>query len=185
MALKSTIFKAQLNIADIDHDYYEDHLLTLAKHPSETEERLMVRLIAWALQAHQVRSLCQGDGTLAFGSGMSNPDLADIELRDFAGRVRLWMEVGQPDEKPLIKACGQADQVVVYCFSHAASIWWRGIQNKLTRCRNLEVWNLPQAAMAELPALVQRNMALQVTVLEGVLSLSDGTQSWSVEPQRW
>jgi len=103
VALKSTIFKANLQLADIDHGYYVDHALTLARHPSETDERMMVRLVALAHNAHGLQSLCQGDGTLAFGAGLSDPDDPDVSLIDFTGRRRLWIEVGQPDEKPLVK----------------------------------------------------------------------------------
>ena len=110
MALKSTIFKAQLAVADIDHGYYADHALTLARHPSETDERMMVRLVALALNAHTLQTECSGDGTLAFGAGLSNPDDPDVWLRDFTGRTRLWIEVGQPEDKPLATACRKADQ---------------------------------------------------------------------------
>ena len=110
MALKSTIFKAQLSIADIDHGYYADHTLTLARHPSETDERMMVRMVALALNAHQLTDVCQGDGILAFGAGLSDPDDPDLSLKDFTGSIRLWAEVGQPDEKPLVKACQKADR---------------------------------------------------------------------------
>ena len=109
MALKSTIFKANLSIADIDHGYYADHQLTLARHPSETDERMMVRLLALALQAHELQDTCRGDGQLAFGAGLSDPDDPDVSLTDFTGRKRLWIEVGQPEDKPLSKACSRAD----------------------------------------------------------------------------
>jgi uncharacterized protein YaeQ len=95
MAIKSTIVKANLQIADIDHGYYADHALTLARHPSETDERMMVRLAALAIQAHQLNDLCNGDATLAFGAGLSDPDDPDASLTDFTGRKRVWIEVGQ------------------------------------------------------------------------------------------
>ena len=101
MALKSTIFKANLQIADIDHSYYADHALTLARHPSETDERMMVRLVAMALHAHELVDTCGGDGTLAFGAGLSDPEDPDVSLTDFTGRKRIWIEVGQPEDKPL------------------------------------------------------------------------------------
>ena len=185
MALKSTIYKATLAIADIDHSYYADHALTLARHPSETDERMMVRLAALALQAHQLAALCQGDGTLAFGEGMSNPDEPDVWLRDFTGQTRLWVEVGQPEDKPILKACGKADQVVVYAFSSAADVWWKGIQTKLTRPQNLAVWRLPTEAAPQLAALAERSMQLQATVLEGVLTLGNGRETVSLECQCW
>ncbi len=185
MALKSTIFKAQLAIADIDHAYYADHGLTLARHPSETDERMMIRLAALALEAHLLQTLCGGDGTLAFGAGLSDPDEPDVWLRDFTGATRLWVEVGQPDEKPLVRACGKADQVHVYCFHHAAEVWWRGIEGKVARLRNLSVYRIPAAAAQELAALAQRSMQLQATVQEGGLTLNDAAASVHVEPVRW
>jgi uncharacterized protein YaeQ len=177
LALKSTIFKANLSIADIDHAYYADHQLTLARHPSETDERMMIRLVALALNAHLVQTECKGDATLAFGAGLSNPDDPDVSMRDYTGRTRLWIEVGQPEEKPLSKACGKADKVIVYCFAHAAEIWWRGIENKVARLQNLSVFRVPTAASQSLAALAQRSMQLQATVQEGTLTLGDGSKS--------
>ena len=185
MALKSTIFKAHLQIADIEHSYYADHAFTLARHPSETDERMMIRLVAIALQAHKLNDVCNGDGTLAFGAGLSDPDEPDAWLRDFTGRTRLWMEVGQPEDKPLIKACGRADEVVLYCFNHAAEVWWKSMENKLSRPQNLSVFRIPTAASQSLIALAQRSMQLQATVQEGTLTLSDDAHSVEVEPLRW
>lgn len=185
MATKSTIYKATLSIADIDHGYYADHALTLARHPSETDERMMVRLAALALQAHQLQALCQGDGTLAFGAGLSDPDEPDVWLRDFTGRPRLWIEVGQPEEKPLTRACSKADAVQVYCFHHAAEVWWRGIESKLSRLDKLQVWRVPSTAAQALAALAQRTMQLQATIQEGVLVLGDASQTVDIEPLRW
>jgi uncharacterized protein YaeQ len=185
LALKSTIFKANLSIADIDNAYYADHQLTLARHPSETDERMMIRLVALALNAHRVQTECNGDATLAFGAGLSNPDDPDVSLRDFTGRTRLWIEVGQPEDKPISRACSKADAVNVYCFAHAAEIWWRGIETKLTRLQNLSVYRVPTAASQALTALAQRSMQLQATVQEGTLMLGDGKNSIDIEPLRW
>ena len=185
MALQSTVFKAHLHIADIDQHYYADHALTLARHPSETDERMMVRLCALAWQAHQLQTLCNGDATLAFGAGLSNPDEPDVWLRDFTGQTRLWVEVGQPDEKPLIKACHKADVVVLYCFHHAAEVWWRGIENKLSRCQNLSVYRIPAAAAQALVPLAQRSMQLQATIQDGVLSLGNENLGVELDVVRW
>ena len=185
MALKSTIFKAQLSVADIDHGYYADHALTLARHPSETDERMMVRLVALALNAHALQSTCGGDGTLAFGAGLSDPDDPDVSLRDFTGRTRLWIEVGQPEEKPLAKACQKADAVRVYAFHHAAEVWWRGIEGKLSRLDKLQVWRVPTTAAQALAAMAQRSMQLQATIQDGSLSLSDGQRHLDLECARW
>ena len=185
MALKSTIFKATLAVADIDHGYYADHALTLARHPSETDERMMIRLVALALNAHKLQDVCQGDGTLAFGAGLSNVDEPDVWLRDFTGETKLWIEVGQPEDKPIIKACGKSDEVIVYCFNHAAEIWWRGIENKLTRPQNLQVYRVPTESSQALAALAQRSMQLQATIQENTLTLGDGANSIDVELLRW
>lgn len=185
MAIKSTIFKASLQIADIDNSYYADHSFTLARHPSETDERMMVRLVAIALQAYKLNTVCNGDGTLSFGAGLSDPNEPDAWLRDFTGRTRLWLEVGQPEDKPLIKACGKADAVVLYCFNHAAEVWWKGMENKLSRPQNLSVFRIPTLASQALIPLAQRSMQLQATVQEGSLTLSDSANTVEIEPLRW
>ena len=185
MALKSTVYKANLSIADIDHNYYADHNLTLARHPSETDERMMVRLVAMALNAHQLQDLCNGDGTLGFGAGLSDPDAPDVHLTDFTGAKRVWIEVGQPEEKPITKACNKSDHMLVYCFHHAAEVWWKGIENKLTRLDKLQVWRIPSSASQELARLAERSMQLQATVQEGALTLSSTQGSAYVEALRW
>lgn len=185
VALKSTVFKVNLQIADIDHAYYADHALTLARHPSETDERMMVRLVALALNAYKLQSVCAGDGTLAFGAGLSDPNEPDVWLRDFTGQTRLWIEVGQPDDKPVAKACGKADEVMLYCFNHAAEVWWRGIESKLSRLGNLSVFRIPTVQSQALAALAQRSMQLQATVQEGQLMLGDNQQTVELECLRW
>ena len=185
MAIKATIFKATVQVADIDHGHYADHAVTLARHPSETDERMMVRLAALALNAHELQDLCNGDATLAFGAGLSDPDDPDLALIDFTGRRRLWVEVGQPEEKPLGKACSQADAVRVYAYAHSADIWWRDLQRKVSRFDRLEVWRLPSASTQALAALAERSMQLQATIQDGVLSMNGPKGSVSIEPERW
>lgn len=185
MALKSTIFKANIQVADIDHGYYADHQLTLARHPSETDERMMVRLVALARNAHALQTVVNGDGTLAFGAGLSDPDEPDVWLRDYTGRTRLWIEVGQPEDKPLTRACSKADDVQVYCFHNAAEVWWRGLQNKVSRLQNLSVFRVPAQASQALATLAQRSMQLQATIQEGTLMLGDGATTVDIEPLRW
>ncbi len=185
MALKATIFKADVQLADIDHGHYTDLQLTLARHPSETDERMMVRLAALALNAHQVQDLCHGDARIGFGAGLSSPDEPDVQLQDFTGRTRLWIEVGQPEDKPLAKACSKADQVIVYAHGPAAEVWWRGIEGKLARLDKLQVWRIAAADAQALAQLAERSMQLQATLHEGVLTLSSARGSVGVEPLRW
>lgn len=185
MALKSTVFKADVQLADIDHGCYTDLPLTLARHPSETDERMMVRLAALALQAHQLNDVCHGDGQLAFGAGLSDPDDPDVSLTDFTGRKRLWIEVGQPEEKPLSKACSKADHVLLYPFGPAAEVWWKGMEGKVARQKKLAVWRIPADTAQELAALAQRSMQLQATIQEGELTLSSEQGMAVVAPVLW
>ena len=185
MALKSTIYKENLSIADIDHGYYADHALTLARHPSETDERMMIRLLALALNAHQLQTVCQGDGTMAFGAGLSDPDEPDVWLRDFTGRTRLWIEVGQPEEKRIAKACQKSDAVIVYAFHHAAEVWWRGIENTRSRLDKLQVWRVPTESSQALGRLAERSMQLQATFQDGALTLGNASDSVHIDPLRW
>jgi uncharacterized protein YaeQ len=173
MAIKATIFKANLQIADMERHYYQDHALTLARHPSETDERMMVRLLAFALHAHE---------TLEFGQGMTNDDEADLWRRDLTGVIELWIDVGIPDEKLIRKACGRADQVVVYCYGgRVADMWFTQNKPQFERLKNLTIINLPVESTQALAKLAQRKMDLQCTIQDGQVWLSDGDASVQVE----
>ncbi len=185
MALKSTIYKAELSIADIDNNYYADHALTLARHPSETDERMMVRLVALAFNAWKLQAICNNDGTLMFGAGLSDPDEPDVWLRDFTGRSRVWIEVGQPEDRPLAKACGKSDEVLVYCFHHAASVWWKGMQSKVERLDKLQVLNIASEPAKELAAMAARSMQLQATIQDGSLIFSSANRNVHIQPEVW
>lgn len=174
MALKSTIFKAELQIADMDRNYYQGHTLTLARHPSETDERMMVRLLAFALYAEEY---------LAFGKGLSAEDEPDLWKKDLTGAIELWIEVGLPDEREIRKACGKANRVVVLSYGgRGADLWWNQCRDKLERLRNLVVMNLPPASSQGLAALAQRNMSLQCTIQDGQAWLTDGERTVHIEP---
>jgi uncharacterized protein YaeQ len=185
VALKSTIFKVELQLADIDHGVYTDHALTIARHPSETDERMMVRLVALALNAHAVQTECAGNATVGFGAGLSDPDDPDVSVTDFTGRKRVWIEVGQPEDKPLGRACSRSDAVKVYAFAPSAEVWWRGIEPKVARLERLEVWRLPHEATQPLAAMVERSMRWQATLQDGALSLNSDRGGVFLEPIRW
>jgi len=175
MALKSTVFKAELQISDLDRHYYHTHQLTLARHPSENDERMMVRLLAFALHA---------DPALEFTKGLSTQDEPDLWRKELTGDIALWIDLGQPDEKRLRKAAGRAARVVVYSYSgRSAAVWWEQMHDKLTRFDNLAVIDLPAEAVAALADLAQRSMRLQCTVQDGELWLGDTTQSVHVVPR--
>jgi len=164
MALKSTIFRVELKIADMERGYYGDHSLTIARHPSETDERMMLRVLAFALNA--------GEG-LTFGNGLSTNDEPDLWLRDLTGRIRLWIDVGQPDEKLVRRACGRADEVLVYTYGRGADLWWSRNRVALERAQNLTVKSVAMAGSQDLAKLAQRTMRLSCTIQDGHVWLGD------------
>lgn len=169
MALNATIFRCVLHLSDLDRGYYQTHALTIARHPSETDERMMVRLLAFSLNA--------GDG-LSFTRGLSQDDEPDIWQHSLSDEITLWIEIGQPDEKRIRKACSRADRVLIYCYQHrAASVWWKQIADKLERFTNLSVFKLPDGSSEQLAALAQRNMDLQCLVQDGEIWLSNEQKS--------
>lgn len=180
MALKSTIYKAALQIADMDRSLYADHTLTIALHPSETEERMMVRLLAFALQLEPD----DHGGQLQFARGLSDTDEPDLWQHDLTGQLLHWVDVGQVDDRRLVKACGRAGRVTLYAYASSVPVWWAGIANKLTRLRNLTVWQLPAAQSQALAGLAQRSMQLQVTVQDGHVWVGNGSDSVEITPQR-
>ena len=175
MALNATIHKAELSISDMDRHYYATHALTLARHPSETEERLMVRLLAFALHA---------DDRLEFGKGLSDEDEPALWRRAYTDEVEQWIELGQPDEARIRKACGRAKHVVVINYSgRSADIWWDKIAGSLGRNRNLTVLDIPAETVDLLAAMSERGMRLQCLIQDGQLEIMSDTASVSVEPQ--
>lgn len=163
MALKSTVVKAELQISDMDRHYYATHTLTLAQHPSETEERLMVRLLAFALLA---------DERLEFGRGLSNDEDPDLWRRDYTGDVQQWVELGLPDESRIRKACGRAQQVVVVSYGgRVAEMWWDKNGAALSRLKNLTVIDLPSTVVDSITALMQRTMRFNCLIQDGELQL--------------
>jgi uncharacterized protein YaeQ len=180
MALKSTIYKAALQIADMDRQLYADHALTLALHPSETEERLLVRLLAFALNVPQD----DHHGALQFARGLSDGDEPDLWQHDLTGQLLHWIEVGQPDDRRLAKACSRAERVTLYVFGSAAGIWWSAIRNKLTRLNKLTVWQIPSEQAQALSRLASRSMQWQVTVQDGHVWVNSGEASLELLPQQ-
>jgi uncharacterized protein YaeQ len=163
MAANATVFRAELQVSDMDRNYYATHALTLARHPSETDERLMVRLLAFALHA---------DERLEFARGAASDDEPDLWLRSRSGEIELWIDVGQPDESRVRKACGRAGEVVVLNYhGRSADLWWEKVRPALSRFGNLTVIDIDAATMAELAALTDRGMRLQCMIQDGQAEL--------------
>jgi len=172
MALKATICKASLQVSDMDRNYYAEHALTVARHPSETDERMMVRILAFALNAHE---------HLAFGKGLSDTDEPDLWQKDLTGSIEHWIEVGQPDEKRMRRACGRANRVTVYAYGNRPELWWKPLADQLERAKNLAVWRIPPAAVLSLEKLADRTMQLQCTVQDGQLYFSNAAETVQIE----
>ncbi|KVT78636.1 hypothetical protein WT25_21115 [Burkholderia territorii] len=164
MALKSTIYKAELQIADMDRHYYADHALTVARHPSETDDRMMVRIVAFALFAHERLEFCKG---------LSDVDEPDLWQKDLTGAIDVWIEAGQPDERRISKAAGRAGQVTVIAYGGKTSdIWWQGVRSRVERLRNVQVLSLADGVAAALGRLAERTMRLQCTIQDGAAWIS-------------
>ncbi|WP_043315753.1 YaeQ family protein [Microbulbifer sp. HZ11] len=177
MALKATIFKARLQIADMDRDYYAEHVLTLARHPSETDERMMIRLLAFALN---------GNDQMAFTRGLSSDEEADLWQHSLSGEIEHWIEVGVPAEERVRKACGRARRATIYAYGQRmAPVWWQKMEAASARFDNLRVFFLPAEQCAELASLAERNMELTATIQDGQLWLASENHTVEVQPQRW
>ena len=169
MALKATVVKAELQISDLDRHHYATYPLTLAQHPSETDERLMVRLIAFALFASE---------RLEFGKGLSTDDEPDLWRRDYTGEIEQWIDLGQPDESRIRKACGRARQVVVVTYGGRASdLWWDKQSAALSRLDNLTVIDIAPESVEALAAMIERSMRLNVLIQDGEFQLMGDTDT--------
>ena len=176
MALNATTYRFELSISDMDRGYYATHTLTLARHPSETDERLMVRLLAFALRA---------DERLQFGKGISSDDEPDLWRKDLTGDILEWIELGQPDEQRLRRACGRARQVIVFNYNgRATDIWWDKNKAQLARLKNLTVIDIAPSAVDALAAMATRNMRLQCLIQDHQVQLfgEDSASALAIEP---
>jgi uncharacterized protein YaeQ len=169
MALGATVFKVQLEVSDIDRAHYHSYALTLARHPSETDERMMVRLVAFVLNAHE---------RLEFGGGLSNTDEPALWRKDLTGAIKLWIEVGQPDVRVLRKASARAAAVRLYIYGRGAEVWWSRTRGDLERFKALAVSHL--TVRGDLPTLVDRNMRLHALVQDGQVHMTSDTSQLEI-----
>ena len=177
MAQKATIYKVELSAADMDRHYYETHNLTVAKHPSETDERLMVRILAFALNAHE---------QLEFTRGISTDDEPDIWQKSLSGEHELWVALGLPTEKVVRQSCGKANEVIIYCYGGStAEVWWKKIKNSITRFDNLKVTNFLKKDTSELGKKANRLMKLQVNIQDDDVMVSVDDTIVHVSPVKW
>ncbi|MFC2073901.1 YaeQ family protein [Campylobacterota bacterium] len=175
MAANATIYKGLLNIANMDSHYYAEHSLTLAKHPSENDLRLMVRLIAFAFNA---------DEDLAFSKGISQDDEPDLWQKALDGDIKLWIDLGQPDEKRIRKACGRSQKVIIYTYQEGSALaWWKQTEKTLKRFKNLSVINLKIDGNIEV--LADRSMNLQCNISDAELDVLDDEHGIHITQEVW
>ena len=177
MAQNATIYKVELSVSDMDRHYYETHKLTVAKHPSETDERLMVRIVAFALNAHE---------NLEMTKGLSTDDEPDIWQKSLSGELDVWVALGLPSEKVMRQSCSKAEKVMVYPYGgKTAEVWWDKIKNSTTRFNNLQVVHFSETDTSALAKLANRAMKLQVNIQEGEVMISVGDNIVYVTPTKW
>ena len=177
MALRATIFKLELHVADMGRAYYNSHVLTLARHPSETQERMMLRVLAFALYAGEY---------LAFTRGLSTTEEPALWERDLTGQILTWIELGHPDERRVLQASGKSGRVVVFCYGgHASRVWWDGIKDRVARAANLTVLAVTPSDLQAVGALASRSMTLHITIDEGTALVSSSDASASVAIDLW
>jgi len=178
IALKATICKAQLQLSDMDRGVYGEHQLTIARHPSETDERMMIRVLAYALNV----PASNDHGPLELAKSMWDADEPDLWQKDLTGQIVHWIDVGQPDERRIMRASPRAERVTVLGFASSTPVWWSAVASKITRARNVAVWQVEAAQSQALSALAQRSMQLQVSVQDGTAYVSEGARSIEITP---
>lgn len=178
MAIKATIHKANVQLSDLDRNQYSDHNLTIARHPSETDERMMIRLLAFVLNAPSNND----EGVLEFGKDMWDPDEPCLIQKDLTGLTVHWVDIGQPDDKRILRACGRSKRVTVYGYGTTTTAWWAKIGSKLARTSNLTVWQIPAEQSQQLGTLAERGMNLQVSIQDGVIYVGSGEKSAEITP---
>ncbi|ENY71882.1 YaeQ family protein [Aeromonas diversa] len=174
MALKATVFKAHLSLSDMDRGLYQDFSLTLARHPSETDERMMIRLAAYAWHAAE---------RLEFTKGLCADDEPELWIKNYSDEIDLWLDLGLPDERRLKKACNRSREVILYAYGgRGVSVWWKQNHGKLTQHDNLTVIELAEEQTQALAALAERTMQLTCTISEGQLWMSNGKAEVTLDP---
>jgi uncharacterized protein YaeQ len=177
MAQNATIYKVELSVSDMDRHYYETHKLTIAKHPSETDERLMIRIVAFALNAHE---------HLEMTKGLSTDDEPDIWQKSLSGELDVWVALGLPSEKVIRQSCGKAGKVIVYPYGgRTADMWWDKIKTSTTRFANLQVVSFPEDDTLALAKLASRAMKLQINIQDGDIMIGVGDSIVNLSPLTW
>ena len=171
MAEKATVCKANITLSDMDRHYYGDLSLTIAQHPSETAERMMVRLLSFCYRAAD---------NLTFTRGLSSVDEPDIWLKSDDGRILEWIEVGQPAPDRLKKAQGVARQVLVFAYGRGIDIWWKNNTAAVQALSKVKVYSFDAAELQDLTKLAAKTMNLTISITEAIAYISSAEHNISV-----
>lgn len=176
MAISATIFKVALSIADMDRHYYGEHLLTIARHPSESDKRMMLRIIAFAMS---------GNEQLTFTKGLSDVELPDIWQKNYSDVIEHWIELGQPSEQRIKKGCNQSQAMSIFSYhSNAFEQWWKKEQNALAARKNLSIITIPEDIGEQLADKVNRQMSIQCSIQDTQVWLNLDGESFELSPQK-
>ena len=165
MALGATIHQFSVQLSHVDRGIYEPLDLRVARHPSESEEFLCARVLAFALE--------QREG-LAFSKGLAEPDQPALEVRDLTGRLEAWVEIGTPDAARLHRASKAAKRVAVYTHTDAARYWGSLAGEKIHRAEHVELYGFDRALVAALVERLERRLSFELSVADAVLYLTVG-----------
>lgn len=167
MALKATVYKAHLSLSNLNIHHYQDYSLTLAKHPSETDLRFMIRLLAFSMLAHE---------ELQFTKGLSDVDEPDMWKINYDGSIEHWIELGLPDERRIRQICGKSKRVSVFTYhGNQATQWFEAIENKLDRFDHLNIIHFLIDRPDEIEAFTSKGMNLSLTIEDDEIWLSTET----------
>jgi uncharacterized protein YaeQ len=175
MAIKSSVYKLNLDISDCNKNYFNTHQLILSKHPSETEQRLMVRVLAFALNASE---------SLSFSKGLCADDEPEIWDKNLSDEILNWISLGQVDIKLVKKSLGRSKEVVIFTYAgNKSKTWWQQNQTQLEKFNKLKVVNIKVDDVKAMEQLVSRNMDLQCTIQDELVYLSNAEHSLTIEPE--
>jgi uncharacterized protein YaeQ len=176
MARGASIHRAQIELSHVDRGVYETLQLTVARHPSETLDRMVMRILAFGLRYAE---------DLAFGRGVSATDEPDLWRREGDGRVIEWIDVGRPDAKRLIQASRKSTRCQLFVFGDRGRRWRKAQLETMKAPANLGVAYIDDGFVASLAATADRQIAWAMTVFESAIYLTTGDTSFETTPEIW
>ncbi len=175
MGSKVNILRVNLNISDIDRNYYQEHKFTIAHQPPETGIYIIARILAFTLKAHE---------RLVYTKGTDTKHEPAIWQKDLTGAIELWIEIGEADEKRIRKACARSKHVIIYTYKEGSSaIWWNLKSSKLNILKNLSVISLPAQALEDLSSMIDRTMELQCTIQDRHVWIANNDRTVEFDPK--